>query len=171
MIKFILLYSVFSHRYVLVILPSILMCLKLLSNIYVYSMACDYSITLLYKPQTCIHEFFRLAYSICKSHTLYSHQLPNFFRKSHAVTWIIPFYNFQNTFYWNHWYQRKNKIIILQRHHTITTFLSTVWTSHSMLTECQLTKFQGYYNGTTVEGSQNNVDRSSKLVSLNMHFI
>jgi hypothetical protein len=44
--------------------------LKLLSNIYVYSVTCEYSITLLCKPQICICEFFWLAYSICKSHTL-----------------------------------------------------------------------------------------------------
>jgi hypothetical protein len=43
---------------------------KLLSNIYVYSMTSDYSITLLCKPQTCVREFFWLAYSMCKSHTL-----------------------------------------------------------------------------------------------------
>lgn len=44
--------------------------LKWLSNIYVYSMTSDYSITLPCKPQTCIQEFFWLAYSMCKSHTL-----------------------------------------------------------------------------------------------------
>jgi len=33
-------------------------------------MTSDYSITLLCKPQTCVCEFFGLAYSICKSQTL-----------------------------------------------------------------------------------------------------